>query len=422
MVDDYFRWVSKIQRTVADNKNILRNSDVYLFGASDSTKVAALELKNLNIRVSGVIDNNKNKCGTVWMGTPIIPPKSLKVSNHTFVIICGGDVYAKKKQLLSLGMAESNIIVVLPSAKSHLEIIWDFIKAYAVYWGLKKKYRERKMIILPINATGDAYLTGRYIKGYITQNNIQTYVLLTSSKSVKKILELYGETYVDVISLGDMDKLKEVVDKVGESKLNVVFLMFWGLYAHQNLIKIEEFTTISFLEMFRGAVMGMNDEKNARLPVFKPLNEIALNEKIVKGKTVLLAPYASTFDDEIDVEWWEELVLYLKTKNYIVFSNTSSESESVIRGTVGASWKYEELVPILDFCGYFIGVRSGLCEVISSSSCRKIIIYQEYMSKRKMEYFSLKNMGLGDSSILTEIKWEDKKKEQILNDIREKIE
>ena len=56
---------------------------------------------------------------------------------------------------------------------------------------------------------------------------------------------------------------------------------------------------------------------------------------------------------------------------------------------------------IIDFCnraGLFIGIRSGLSDIISSSSCKKILIYPEYSNAWpddvSIAYLGLQEMGL----------------------------
>jgi hypothetical protein len=51
----------------------------------------------------------------------------------------------------------------------------------------------------------------------------------------------------------------------------------------------------------------------------------------------------------------------------------------------------------LNAAGFFVGVRSGLCDIISASSCKKIIIYEKdgfFYKCSPYEYFSLQRMGL----------------------------
>jgi hypothetical protein len=72
----------------------------------------------------------------------------------------------------------------------------------------------------------------------------------------------------------------------------------------------------------------------------------------------------------------------------------------------------------MDAAGYFIGVRSGLCDVISTSSCKKVILYEKdglFYKASQYEYFSLEKMGLCNDAI--EIEYRDDLKDSVLNKI-----
>ena len=63
-------------------------------------------------------------------------------------------------------------------------------------------------------------------------------------------------------------------------------------------------------------------------------------------------------------------------------------------------------IDVMEYAGLFIGVRSGLCDIIAQADCKKIILYDvtffEGISTWR-EYFSLEAFGCkGD---LTEISW-----------------
>lgn len=50
----------------------------------------------------------------------------------------------------------------------------------------------------------------------------------------------------------------------------------------------------------------------------------------------------------------------------------------------------------MEAAGNFIGLRSGLCDVISQSHAKKIILYPDriYQEGKYISFYSLKNMGL----------------------------
>lgn len=73
-------------------------------------------------------------------------------------------------------------------------------------------------------------------------------------------------------------------------------------------------------------------------------------------------------------------------------------SEQLVKGTIPLSMTYSEIVPFLNEVKGFIGIRSGLCDIISCSSCHKGIIHIEksdFWTKEHSEAFlGLRAMGL----------------------------
>ena len=73
------------------------------------------------------------------------------------------------------------------------------------------------------------------------------------------------------------------------------------------------------------------------------------------------------------------------------------------RGDAPALCRYAEIVPFLDRAGMFIGIRSGLCDIVATSRCRKIILHT-YRAKwwpdgKSIAYTGLNHMGLCDDAI-----------------------
>lgn len=75
----------------------------------------------------------------------------------------------------------------------------------------------------------------------------------------------------------------------------------------------------------------------------------------------------------------------------------------------------EASVPYLEYAGGFIGMRSGLCDVISSAACRKLLLYPkedlttiDYDRHRAdKEFGGLQAMGLTDQVIELEYDMSD---------------
>lgn len=131
------------------------------------------------------------------------------------------------------------------------------------------------------------------------------------------------------------------------------------------------------------------------------INKIFQSNNLIPGKTVLLAPYAGNHEMwGIPIDFYKRLTVILQTKGYIVCTNSGNiYNEPPIPGTQPLCISYSLIRAFCDRAGIFIGLRSGLCDIISGTHrCKKIIFYPNYISNNRIashwDYFSLKRMEL----------------------------
>ena len=60
-----------------------------------------------------------------------------------------------------------------------------------------------------------------------------------------------------------------------------------------------------------------------------------------------------------------------------MFTNIIGD-EKPLEGTDGISPKISEMKSAVEQAGLFIGIRSGICDVIKTAECRKIALYPDY--------------------------------------------
>lgn len=131
------------------------------------------------------------------------------------------------------------------------------------------------------------------------------------------------------------------------------------------------------------------------------LEEIFQRCRLIPGKTVLLSPYAGKHDMRgIPMRFYVKLATQLQAAGYTVCTNCDdSQKEPPVPGTLPLLVPHQLMRPFCERAGYFIGLRSGLCDIISAADgCKKIILSGDMpipsiLTSHK-EFFSLKNMGL----------------------------
>lgn len=105
------------------------------------------------------------------------------------------------------------------------------------------------------------------------------------------------------------------------------------------------------------------------------------------GKTVLIAPLAKSYPHQLPVNWWEPVVSSLMSEGFKVVTNIAAKSNfssadvrdkvDFIKGSIPLEIPIDLVIPFTELCGNFIGVRSGLCDLLAFSNARKIIIYPQ---------------------------------------------
>lgn len=405
------------------NKNIhkFHNKKVILFSVSVYSQVAFEILKKHGINILYTVDNDPIQQQREWKGYAVKRPEDIDKNDNIIVIICGGFLNEKYRQLKKIGLTNNKIFVIeYPKDSKVKEIV-------SVFWGLKlynrikKEYGEKEMLLCPYPGTGDLYLTGRYLNYYIDKHNIgNNYLIIVTNNSCRKVLELYGYDKKNILVITEYEckLLRILITYIEDRNIKIHYMLYWGLH-YQYSIRINQ--EVSFNDVFEKTVFGL--EKHIPiLPKFSTdsnsIKDLIKKNEIIPQKTVILAPYANSYLQEVDNELWEKLVRELKKNGFRVFTNSASDKEPVIKGSRKIFLSYQDMFPIIENSGYFIGMRSGLCDLMSNAKCKKIIIYQDSMLTSKMKFFSLNNMGLCDDAI--EFKY-DGNNEKLLKSIIDEI-
>ena len=264
---------------------------------------------------------------------------------------------------------------------------------------------ESQLMLCPYKGTGDVYLAVALLPQYIKEHNIQSLQLIVVGGGNKKVAELFGIENVQAINQHDMDLLVRFLMFAGIKESGAYILhpdapvMYTGICD-----RLRNYNSLNFMDMYAKVLYGFKKYKISTPDFSDETDEVdAIFEKytLKKGKTVLLAPYSYTLNG-IPGWVWDKLSAELKESGYSVCTNCGNSFENAIDGTIRVEIPYLLLKSFLETAGYFIGVRSGLCEMISSIRCRKIFIYQPYLfwgAGTNFDYFNMRDMGLCNDAV-----------------------
>lgn len=278
-------------------------------------------------------------------------------------------------------------------------------EGYAKYCYLKEKYGQDVMILsCALHGTGDIFFVGQYLKAYLEREKITNYVFLLGGKAEVSAAmlfpDLFDENHVEIISEIDIYNLMRFRLFTGCSRIDIRHFHHCS-YTPQltTTIGLEGHRGLSMAELYLYTTLKLDHDTPRLEPVFSKnkdnITAFFKRNKLKPGKTVVLAPY-SVSAGQLDIGFWETLTERLRENGFTVCTNSSGPNEPVINGTVSVFFKFVDAASFLEYAGYFVGYRSGLCDIISRVNCKKIIIYPHDVSYclpgRAMKYVGLKSM------------------------------
>ena len=273
---------------------------------------------------------------------------------------------------------------------------------------LHKEYGKDLHVFLARGATGDIYIQFMLLPNYLKENRVENYLIVTDLDFVKNIAVLFPDVLqhlllTDGYTAAAIEKAYMVL---GGDALQLTVLFPWIKTFYVNRCRVRMLEGFHFIDSYRWFVLGLKEEPILEKAKFSTWNaqieEKIKCHKIAKGKTVIISPEANSVS-RLPAGFWNELIDICKNAGFQVLINGNSRAN--IYHAEQIWFLYKDAAEILQYAGYFIGIRSGLCDIISTISCRKIILYPakprriNYSEHRSdIEFCGLRNMGLVDDS------------------------
>lgn len=412
----YEKWERQIHRHVLRVKKRVRQSElVCVFGVSDYSQHIIKELQAQGIRADYVIDNDERKDHMFCMGVQVIRFSGLcqiRRGNfeNTACFICSSFWREMKRQCMQNGFRRKNLYVIqagkIYERTFAYRAVWAW-KGKGVYQGIRAKYgTESRILLCPYTGTGDIYLIGSFLQQYIAANRITSCVLVVVSRACKKVADLFRIPFIEVLPHTDVCSQLIAYYMLEPDECDIQVLNdSWGEIYTNPAQWIRGYKGYNFTEMFRQYVFRLPEHSMPVPPDLgdcgEQVNELFKKYDLETGRTVILSPYAVTLADMPGV-FWEELVKALRRMGFTLCTNSCGEKEPAVRGTKPVFFPLNIAPRVVEKAGYFIGIRSGFCDVISSAQAKKIILYDRnnwFFNCSAYEYFSLNKMGLCEDAV-----------------------
>ncbi|WP_246061891.1 hypothetical protein [Paenibacillus oralis] len=375
-------------------KGIFDNRYIVIFGANAPGTVMINYLEKQNIKVDAVIDNNTLLHGKHFMEISISSPEEV-LSNfkENALIMIASKYYDEMKQQLEQ-MGYKNQIHILQMLNLSGNVKFDTsIDAFqnaketvkcglSVYQRIKKKYGDTIIVMAPVRPNGDVYIIASYLDAYakkMSSTSNKPIVLTVIGNACEASAKLFNIEHIEKLSWDESAQLAAYANFLPH-KIKVINPYISHLETYQY---IDGYRGLTFLDIMKHGLLGLTPEDTIVRPEHEYRGEVVQEVfdkyELREHNTVILAPYANSIP-QIRWDLWEKVAEHLKNKNYIVCTNCGTKEEKPVRGTKPVMFSFRDAVAVIEKAGYLIAYRSGFCDIVAQSKCKKIIVYPHHFS------------------------------------------
>lgn len=359
----------------------LAGRKVYLFGHCNATETLIDMLLEKGITVTAILDNNEKKHGKSYRDIVIETPQAIlsETLGNTVVCIAARAYEAMAGQLRSIGYM----------GPVHKMVEYDSFAEYSLSADTRKRKHERlerglimhkelserfpgyMKVFCPFEALGDICFVMSYLPHFLSVHEIGCCVVSVIGQACAQVVGLFGDYPVETLSQKEMDEVIQAALYTDDKN---------AFIAHQdrpyvvNLHKALSVRCIPLEQIYCCGVFGLPKETKPHRPTcWKPYKDM---DKIQKGKAVILSPYAKSVA-AFPAGIWKQIVEDYTEQGYQCFTNVIGDEKPLV-GTLSISPKIDEIQPLVEYAGTFIGIRSGFCDVLRYADCLKIALYPDY--------------------------------------------
>lgn len=378
----YEEMVSNLDKL--DDTKILRSKNIYLFGHCNATEELVNLLIEKNFDVKAILDNNAAKHGKTCRGIPIVPPQAVleEEAEKTIICIVARAYAAMNAQLRELGFAGDVVKLVDYNSYAEYSLSDDTLlrKRQRLERGIHRKeeleqrYPGYFKIFCPFYALGDVFLAMSYMPYFAKKRGIcaEKIVYCVIGNACGQVVSLFGaDKRVERFSQKDMDELVQACLYMEDAN---------SFIAHQdrpyvvNLHRALYIKCIPLEVIYRCGVFGLPVDtepvKPENLQIYPGLGHIE------KGNAVVFSPYAKSVA-KLPEAVWSEIVSDYRARGYQCFTNIAGQ-EKPLDGTRGISPALTQLQSLVEWAGVFVGIRSGLCDILRYANCDKTALFPDY--------------------------------------------
>ena len=380
----YLEMLNNLDNT--DEELCLSEKRIFLFGHCNATLELIDLLEKKGLRAAAILDNSDAKQGLDYKGIFVIRPEKIigmpgdGPDDDSVVLITSRFYPSMLAQLRELGYEGPVRKIIDYNSYADYSLSDDTVTrmkkreryGYGLLKRLSEKYEGFFKVFCPFNALGDIFFMMSYWSAFAGTRNIGDTVFCVTDNALADVIHLFGDDPVEVYGQRDLDS---VIQSVIYTKDENSFIAHQDRPYVMDLARALYIKKIPLEKMYCCGVFGLPaDTAPAKPGVSKRVyRDIA---QIPEGKAVIFSPYAKSVT-AIDPKVWADAVSYYNGAGYKCYTNVVGD-EKALQGTEAISPSLLEMRSVVERASTFIGIRSGLCDILREAEAKKIALYPDY--------------------------------------------
>lgn len=303
-----------------------------------------------------------------------------------------GDFWAKARNL------KSRCVGTYHALRKYIHCFYDQFCGYRIYRNLRKNYPRERIYVYDYTGMGDVYVFCLYLNACSLQIAPEGMAVTVIGNVSKRVADMFQIPNIVKLTRKDSAKLTHLARLMGE-RLNLYPMTPFPSHLHTDIYSHYLFgKQINMADAYRCVMFDLETDEKAypELPSQADnVEQLFTEHQLQPGNTVIISPYANTIIGYAP-DFWERVTDKLKQWGFTVCTNCSGK-EKALPGTVRLSFPLEIAQEVLDYAGYFVGLRSGFCDIICNSAAFKCVLYPDYpiFNSNVYAFCSFEQMRIG---------------------------
>ncbi|MGD9559028.1 MAG: nucleoside-diphosphate sugar epimerase/dehydratase [Oscillospiraceae bacterium] len=360
-----------------ENSGRLLGRSIVIFGHSHASEALVDALAARGYAVCAILDNNPAKQGAVYRGVPLMAPEGVRAFSQSdvLVLVVSRFFAAMQAQLRTLGYAGEVLSLAVYDSFAEYTVAARVLarrqarvrRGAATLAQIRAQWPQQHLVVCPHGALGDVYLAMAFLPAYRAQHRLGPAVAVTVQGGCQAVARLFGQEAV-ALAPHAMDELVQALLFTGAGNC---IIAHHDLPYTDRIIRYLDHHMLGFDDYYRQAVYALP----AGTAPAAPMHSEAFTPKagLQPGNTVLLAPYAKSVVS-LPTAFWQALADGHRRQGHCVATLVFGD-EAPLPGTLPLCLPIAQMIPAAEYAGHFIGIRSGLCDVLRSARCEKTVVF-----------------------------------------------